>query len=122
MKQNLAILLEEVALVRSVSALAGRHLIAADTSSLDGAARTAVMAAVVQASASAGEIARLSHQLHGAIGFTELSDLHRFTTRLWAWREAIDSGDWAARLGSTVIDAGADGFWNTITATTEETL
>ncbi|GAA1456995.1 acyl-CoA dehydrogenase family protein [Williamsia maris] len=121
-KQNQAILLEEVALVRAVSALAGRHLVAADPSPLDAAARDAVMAAVVQASASAGEIARLSHQLHGAIGFTELSELHEFTTRLWAWREAIDSGDWATQLGSAAIVSGADGLWTMITETTEETL
>ncbi len=121
-KQNLALLLEEVALVRAVSALAGRHLVATDALPLGTAARHAVMAAVVQASASAGEIARLSHQLHGAIGFTELSELHRFTTRLWAWREAIDSGDWAAQLGSDATVAGAEGLWTMITATTEETL
>ncbi|GGF37318.1 acyl-CoA dehydrogenase family protein [Williamsia phyllosphaerae] len=121
-KQNLALLLEEVALVRAGSSLAGRHLVAADESPLGAAARSAVTAAVVQASASAGEIARLSHQLHGAIGFTELSELHRFTTRLWAWREAIDSADWTTQLGSTAIAAGAEGLWTMITATTEETL
>ncbi|OZD04959.1 hypothetical protein CH275_11185 [Rhodococcus sp. 06-235-1A] len=117
-KQNEALLLQEVALVRGVVRVALRHLDAAGSGPLSAAGRTAVTAAVVQAAVSAGEIARLSHQLHGAIGFTELSDLHLYTTRLWASRDAIGRG-WASRLGTSAIAAGADGVWNLVTASTE---
>ncbi|OZC84648.1 hypothetical protein CH254_19695 [Rhodococcus sp. 06-412-2C] len=117
-KQNEALLLEEVALVRGVVQLAMRHLDAAGSGPLSVAGRTAVNSAVVQAAVSAGEIARLSHQLHGAIGFTELSDLHLYTTRLWASRDAIGGG-WNSRLGTSAITVGADGVWNLVTASTE---
>nr|WP_314142524.1 acyl-CoA dehydrogenase family protein [uncultured Rhodococcus sp.] len=117
-KQNVALLLQEVALVRGVVRLALRHLDAAGSEPLSAAGRTAATAAVVQASVSAGEIARLSHQLHGAVGFTELSDLHLYTTRLWASRDAIGGG-WNSGLGASALAAGADGVWNLVTACTE---
>ena len=118
-KQNEALLLEEVALVRAVVELATWHLNSAVSQPLSASARTAVTAAAVQAGASAGEIARLAHQLHGAVGFTELSDLHRHTTRLWASRDAI-GGEWSARLGASAISAGVQGVWPLVTKTTED--
>ncbi|MFC9995488.1 acyl-CoA dehydrogenase family protein [Nocardia sp. NPDC127526] len=76
--------------------------------------------AKAQASASVAEITRIAHQLHGAIGFTELSQLHHATTRLWSWRE--DDGSehrWARIVGQRALIAGADNFWRLITATTD---
>ena len=50
-----------------------------------------------QAAGLAGEI---SHQLHGAIGFTGEHQLHHFTRRLWSWRDELGTeSDWAVLLG-----------------------
>jgi acyl-CoA dehydrogenase len=70
------------------------------------AALFAIAAAKTQASASAAEIARIAHQLHGAIGITLLNPLHLATTRLWSWRD--EDGDetcWAIRLARSVTAA-----------------
>lgn len=51
-------------------------------------------------STAAGKVARLAHQVHGAIGFTREYSLQRYTRRLWCWRD--DYGNerlWATRLG-----------------------
>ena len=38
--------------------------------------------------------------------------LHRFTTRLWSWRDDFGSeSDWAVRLGEMVAARGADELW-----------
>lgn len=60
----------------------------------------------------AGQVARIAHQVHGAIGVTREHDLRRTTTRLWAWREEDEAeGGWAARIGTYTVDRGADGLW-----------
>ncbi|MEV8527179.1 acyl-CoA dehydrogenase [Streptomyces sp. NPDC052000] len=93
-KQEEARLIEETALVRIAVQTAATPL------DIGGpAAHFAVAAAKTQASASAAEIARIAHQLHGAIGITQLHPLHLATTRLWSWRD--EDGDetyWAHRL------------------------
>jgi acyl-CoA dehydrogenase len=79
-------------------------------------ARIAIAAAKIEASAAAGVIARIGHQLHGAIGFTAEHDLHRSTTRLWTWRE--EGGNeryWSRWLAATVRDAGDVGLWALLT-------
>jgi acyl-CoA dehydrogenase len=77
-----------------------------------------VAAAKAQASASVAEIARISHQLHGAIGFTELSPLRFATTGLWSWRdEDGDESYWSARLGRSAVAEGPDALWPLLTGT-----
>lgn len=51
------------------------------------ASRTAVAAAKARTSQGAGVVARIAHQLHGALGFTREHELRLATTRLWAWRD-----------------------------------
>jgi acyl-CoA dehydrogenase len=83
----------------------------------------AVSAAKASASASAGEIAGLGHQVLGALGFTMEHPLHRSTRRLWAWREeygnehahrldlgrSVLGGDaWRLIVGRPRVDAAAD--------------
>ncbi|MFB8182147.1 acyl-CoA dehydrogenase family protein [Streptomyces sp. NPDC055966] len=98
-KQEEARLIEESALIRAAVDAAAREL------SLVG-----VAAAKAQASASVAEIARIAHQLHGAIGFTELGELRFATTRLWSWRdEEGDESYWATRLGREAL--AADDVW-----------
>ena len=64
----------------------------------------------------AGKVAACAHQIHGAIGFTSEHALHRFTRRLWAWREQGGSdGYWYDRIGRAALAAGRDGLWPGIT-------
>lgn len=77
----------------------------------------AVAVAKQQASAAAGVVARLAHQVHGAIGFTAEHVLRQATTRLWAWRDEFgNEGQWAATLGEQARSQGADGLWPWLTS------
>ena len=68
--------------------------------------------AKIRAGEAAGNGAAIAHQVHGAIGFTEEHVLHRFTRRLWAWRDDFGSeSEWAVRLGSRIAGNGADELW-----------
>ena len=80
------------------------------------AALVAVASAKIRAGASGAEVARIAHQVHGAIGFTQEYDLQRFTRRIWSWRD--DYGDeamWAHRLGQQVVDSPSGELWPLIT-------
>jgi len=78
-------------------------------------ARFAIAAAKVQAARGATLAARIAHQVHGAIGFTQEHALHRSTTRLWAWRdEAGSPADWAGELARNLL-AGSVPVWHVIT-------
>jgi len=68
--------------------------------------------AKVRADEAAVEGAQIAHQAFGAIGFTQEHALHRFTTRLGAWRDDFGSGpEWAVLLGRAAAARGGDGFW-----------
>lgn len=70
-----------------------------------------------RAGEAAGTVAEIAHQVHGAMGFTHEHQLHHLTRRIWAWREEYGAEPvWQRRLGTDVIDAGADGVWDFITA------
>lgn len=72
--------------------------------------------AKIRVGEAAGAGAAIAHQMHGAIGFTEEYVLHRFTRRLWSWRDDFDAESlWAAQLGGMAADGGADGFWPALT-------
>ncbi|MEU1984500.1 acyl-CoA dehydrogenase family protein [Nocardia sp. NPDC019395] len=74
--------------------------------------QTAIAAAKTAAGDSAGKVAKIAHQIHGAIGFTEEHDLRQSTTRIWSWRDEFGSvGESAEELGALVAAAGADGIW-----------
>ena len=56
--------------------------------------------------------ADVAHQAHGAIGFTKEHVLHRFTRRLWAWRDEFGGeSEWAFALGEMVARNGPDSLW-----------
>ena len=64
-----------------------------------------------------GEASAIAHQVHGAIGFTEEHILHRYTQRLWDWRDDFGSeSEWAVQLGEMVAEKGADELWPLLTA------
>ena len=78
----------------------------------DAAVFLEVAAAKIRVGEAAGEGAGIAHQVLGAIGFTREHVLHRFTQRLWAWRDDFDNESaWAVRLGSLVAGRGGDGLW-----------
>jgi alkylation response protein AidB-like acyl-CoA dehydrogenase len=71
-----------------------------------------VASAKVRVGEAATEGAAIAHQVLGAIGFTQEHTLHRFTRRLWAWRDDFGSESvWAVKLGRLVAAKGADGLW-----------
>ena len=81
----------------------------------------AVLVEVASAKVRAGEAAHagalIAHQVHGAIGYSREHVLHRYTHRLWAWRDEYgDESEWALRLGRHFARVGADGMWPVLTA------
>jgi acyl-CoA dehydrogenase len=75
-----------------------------------------VAAAKARAGQAAGEVARIAHQVHGAIGFTQEHSLRLVTTRLWAWRD--EDGDetyWNGQVARAALAAGVDGLWRMLT-------
>ena len=59
----------------------------------------------------------IAHQVHGAIGFTQEHVLHRYTQRLWSWRDDFGSeSEWALRLGQTIAGRGVDALWPMLAA------
>jgi alkylation response protein AidB-like acyl-CoA dehydrogenase len=62
-------------------------------------------------------VARLAHQLHGAMGITHEHSLHRYTTLLWALRDETGH-EWATRLHDL---AGGDEktLWTAVTTRSE---
>ena len=78
--------------------------VCADEGFLTEAALVAVATAKAQAGASAEVVARLAHQVHGAIGTTQEHSLHRVTLRLWSWRDEFGSERfWQEQLGRLAL-------------------
>ena len=76
-----------------------------------------VASAKIRVGEAAAAGAAIAHQVHGAIGFSTEHPLHRFTRRLWAWRDDYGSETaWAAQLGAHVAAAGADALWPMLAA------
>jgi len=76
-----------------------------------------VATAKIRAGEAASAAAAIAHQIHGAIGFSQEHALHRYTQRLWAWRDDFGSESaWAVRLGRAVATKGADGLWPWVAA------
>lgn len=76
-----------------------------------------VASAKIRAGEAAGEAAAIAHQVFAAIGFTQEHILHRYTRRLWAWRDDFgNESEWAERLGRHVCANGADELWPMLAA------
>jgi acyl-CoA dehydrogenase len=112
-QQELALAAAEVAAARAAAEAAVRVVSAGTDAAL---ADLAIAVAKARASEAAGPVARIAHQVHGAIGFTLEHDLRLSTTRLWAWRDE-DGSDayWNAEVGRHALEAGADGLWPLLT-------
>jgi len=73
---------------------------------------TPIFSARVVAARGATETARLAHQLHGAMGVTSEYPLHRFTVRLWAWRDAgLPESEWARLVARSAVERGEEWVW-----------
>jgi len=78
--------------------------------------RFEIAAAKCRASESVEMLTRLSHQVHGAIGFTYEYALQFLTRRLWSWRAEFGAnGEWGEVLGRMAIDQGGDRIWAYLT-------
>jgi acyl-CoA dehydrogenase len=109
-QQNLARLAGEVAAALAASGSAADTLARDDT--IDDATFLEAASAKIRCAEAATEGAAIAHQVFGAIGFTKEHVLHRFTTRLLAWRDDFGNESfWAAELGRRVARRGADEFW-----------
>lgn len=105
-----------------VAAMAGEVLLcktAAESAAqaLDGTEswQLPVWAGKVATGNAAGTVAKLAHQLHGAIGFTEEHDLRLCTTRIWSWRDEFGTmREMSSKVGDLVIEGGADNLWATL--------
>ena len=97
-QQQLAVMAEQVVLVRIAAQGACRH-------GLDVPEPAAAVAKSV-ASKAAPVVAGIAHAVHGAVGITAEFPLHRFTARLHALRMAHGAESyWNARLGSARLSA-----------------
>jgi acyl-CoA dehydrogenase len=113
-QQQLALAASEVAAASAAADAAAR---AADADGVV-AAQFAIAAAKARTSEAAGAVARIAHQVHGAIGFTREHDLRLVTTRLWAWRDEDGSeAEWNDVVGEMALAAGTAGLWPMITGT-----
>lgn len=109
-QQNLAVLAAEVAVSNAVSDAAVAELRESNS-------RTLTLAANARVRDAADVVARIAHQVHGAIGFTHEHMLHHYTRRLWAWRDEYGGlAVWSQRLGRAALAADGEGLWSTLTA------
>lgn len=117
-QQQIAIMAGETALMRAAvdgatAALAG----AVDDAAGDvqSHAAFAVDSAKAQVGVGATQVARIAHQLHGAIGTTREHRLRLATTRLWAWSaEDGSEQELCTRLGAQMLAARPGTLWPTI--------
>jgi len=111
-QQQLAILAGEAAAADIAAQVACRAL---DRS---GDALFEIATAKIRAGEAAGKAAAISHQVFGAIGFTDEHHLHHLTRRLWSWRAEFGAESiWAKGLGRLVVEQGADSLWPNLTKT-----
>ncbi len=55
-------------------------------------------------------------QVHGAIGYTMEYDLHHYSRRLWAWRDALGNEHiWAQKLGDDLAQKDSNKLWRGVT-------
>jgi acyl-CoA dehydrogenase len=116
-QHNLARLAGEVAAAIAAAGSAADAIVTAARAGFDDGVFLEAASAKIRVGEAAGEGAAIAHQVLGAIGFTREHVLHRFTRRLWAWRDDFGNESlWAVKLGNLVAARGADGLWPMLAA------
>lgn len=114
-QHNLARLAGEVAVAMAAAGSAADAI--ANAAAFDESVFLEAASAKIRVGEAAGEGAGIAHQVLGAIGFTKEHTLHRFTQRLWAWRDDFGNESyWAVELGRLVAANGADALWPMLAA------
>ena len=114
-QQNLARLAGETAAALAAAGSAADTIATFDK--FDDTVLLEAASAKIRTGEAAAEGARIAHQVHGAIGFTNEHVLHRFTLRLLSWRDDFGSeSHWASALGSVIAARGANQFWPMLAA------
>jgi hypothetical protein len=109
-QQVLALLAEEAAAVAVAGQAAARARDLGDAS-------FEIACAKLRTNIAIGTATAIAHQVHGAIGFTQEHELHRFTRALLRWRSAFGAdAHWAAKAGALAARDGGTGLWTMITA------
>jgi acyl-CoA dehydrogenase len=105
-QHSLSVLATQVCAASAAADMAARALASSDTDILP----FAIAKARVGEAASMG--AAITHQVHGAIGFTAEHRLHFFTKLLWSCRDEFGSeAFWNCEIGRRVAAAGPDELW-----------
>jgi acyl-CoA dehydrogenase len=75
-----------------------------------------IAAAKANVSLAASAVATDAHQIHGAVGMTQEYPLHRYTRRLWSWRQEWGSErSWSESLGRLVHEIEPSRLWPKLT-------
>jgi len=78
-----------------------------------------IAAAKISAGESAGNVCRIAHAVHAAIGFTREHPLQMSTRRLWAWRDEYgNEARWATKLGDLCLELESGHLWSWLTEQT----
>lgn len=113
-QQELAILAGEVAAVEAAVDAAANAAQNFSSSTEQGLFDIAV--AKARASMAVESATRISHQIHGAMGFTYEHRLHQYTRRLWSWRDEFGTEVyWNTMIGNKALALGGAGLWPFIT-------
>lgn len=108
---------QQIAVLACEAAASNAAMTGAVEASSHGASSVETAAAKVRVGEAAGIAANIAHQVHGAIGFTQEHELHRFTCRLWSWRDEFGSEtEWATALCQAATPHGGEGLWPLLTA------
>jgi acyl-CoA dehydrogenase len=109
-QHSLATMAAQVAALEGAAGIAAQFLVG------DLQPSVFLAAAKARADESAGIVAALAHQAHGAIGFTEEYQLGRITRALWTARAQFGGqAYWQEMVATAVEQVGADALWQLVT-------
>ncbi|MGH8347809.1 MAG: acyl-CoA dehydrogenase family protein [Pseudomonas sp.] len=119
-QQSIAVLATQAAAARAATE-AGSEAIDESLAALGEPLTQSIAAASakIRTGEAAGQACAITHQVFGAIGFTEEHELHHFTKRLWSWRdECGNEAFWSRELGELILAGdGGQSLWHTVVPT-----
>ncbi|WP_449432050.1 acyl-CoA dehydrogenase family protein [Pseudomonas putida] len=119
-QQSIAVLATQAAAARA-AAEAGSEAIDERFAALGQPLTESVAAASakIRTGEAAGQACAITHQVFGAIGFTEELELHDYTKRLWSWRDEFgNEAFWSRELGELILNGSDEAFlWQTMVPT-----